>query len=238
MPLSMASAMSWGGTGARAMPSCWARIAIRVPLGGWLDGAMGVIFALGAARAWRLARPDASVGIDVVALLPTRRAPTNPASAAAPCAACGPGLDDQPNAPLAAAMGLAGLTGHVGHRVDPARHRGYLEAHIRAGAGAGGGAYRHRRGAGHRRRAPRARALHRPRPTMPGRRRCARVATPAGDVQVLRDAGRIVPQAGAGRRGVEHGRRLGLAGRRQRGAPAAQRSWSNSATSGARASTP
>ncbi len=37
-----------------------------VPYGGWLDGAMGCIFALAVARARQTTHPDAAVGVDVV----------------------------------------------------------------------------------------------------------------------------------------------------------------------------
>ena len=37
-----------------------------VPMGGWLDGALGVIFALEVARSRQASHPSASVGVDVV----------------------------------------------------------------------------------------------------------------------------------------------------------------------------
>ncbi|CAK8742875.1 N-carbamoyl-L-amino-acid hydrolase [Sodalis praecaptivus] len=38
-----------------------------VPNGGWLDGALGVIYGIEVARAWHQAYPDAATGIDVIA---------------------------------------------------------------------------------------------------------------------------------------------------------------------------
>ena len=62
--------MEWA-TCTAAQPSAQASILLgshsdSVPMGGWLDGALGVIFALEVARARQSLRPAAPVGVDVV----------------------------------------------------------------------------------------------------------------------------------------------------------------------------
>ena len=102
-----------------------------VPAGGWLDGALGVIYALEAARAWRDARPDATVGIDVVSFADEEGTHAACLGSQAFCGA----LDETilQAEPLERAMAGAGLSGRPGHRLDPDRHRAYLEAHIEQG---------------------------------------------------------------------------------------------------------
>lgn len=102
-----------------------------VPRGGWLDGALGVIFALAAARAWRAARPDSAVGIDVVSFADEEGTFEGCIGSRAFCGVW-PGVPSGAG-PLAAALQAAGLSGQPAHRFDAARHRGYLEAHIEQG---------------------------------------------------------------------------------------------------------
>ena len=103
-----------------------------VPLGGWLDGALGVIFALGAARAWREARPDSTVGIDVIAFSDEEGTYDSCVGSRALCGFW-PGLPANAVSPLAMALAAAGLSGQPKHRVDPVRHKAYIEAHIEQG---------------------------------------------------------------------------------------------------------
>jgi N-carbamoyl-L-amino-acid hydrolase len=105
-----------------------------VPAGGWLDGALGVAYALGTARAWKVGRSD--VGIDVVSFADEEgrflgclgsRAFCGDLSAEALDGASSRGL------PLRRALADAGLNGAIKKQVDPSRHIAYLEAHIEQG---------------------------------------------------------------------------------------------------------
>jgi len=102
-----------------------------VPAGGWLDGALGVIYALETARAWRRARPDSAVGIDVISF-------ADEEGTYAACLGsqtfCGT-IDDVAwrSDALRTALAAAGLSGRPDHRLDADRHKAYLEAHIEQG---------------------------------------------------------------------------------------------------------
>ena len=104
-----------------------------VPYGGWLDGAMGCIFALAVARAWKAAE----VGVDVVSF-------TDEEGTFMACGGsrlfCGDlGLQDFDAArnasgdSFAARLQSLGLAGRPLAKLDPARHRAFLEAHIEQG---------------------------------------------------------------------------------------------------------
>ncbi|HEX3538097.1 MAG TPA: hydantoinase/carbamoylase family amidase [Stellaceae bacterium] len=107
------------------------------PRGGWLDGALGVIYALELARAFA-ADPDcAGLGIETVAwadeeghfgnMLGSRSFTDRIAEDELAAAKNRDGL------PLAEALKQAGYAGRPRERVDPARYIGYLEAHIEQG---------------------------------------------------------------------------------------------------------
>jgi N-carbamoyl-L-amino-acid hydrolase len=105
-----------------------------VPSGGWLDGALGVGYALETARAWKAASSD--VGIDVVSFAGEEgrflgclgsRAFCGDLTAEAIDAASSRGLS------LRRALADAGLSGVIKKQIDPARHIAYLEAHIEQG---------------------------------------------------------------------------------------------------------
>src|SRR6478736_1989818 len=82
------------------------------PHGGWLDGALGVIYALEAARAFA-ADPDlAGLGVEPVAWADEEGHYGNM---------------------LRAALGEAGYIGRERERLDPARYIGFFEAHIEQG---------------------------------------------------------------------------------------------------------
>ena len=102
-----------------------------VPAGGWLDGALGVIYALETARAWRQARPDSAVGVDVISFADEEG---TYAACLGSQAFCG-SLDETvlQSEPLKGVLTTAGLSGRPGHRFDPNRHIAYLEAHIEQG---------------------------------------------------------------------------------------------------------
>jgi beta-ureidopropionase / N-carbamoyl-L-amino-acid hydrolase len=108
-----------------------------VPYGGWLDGAMGCIFALAVARARQSTEPSAAVGVDVVSF-------TDEEGTFMACGGsrvfCGEiTIEDIKQARNAAGDRFAdrldalGLAGRPLAKLDPARHRAFLEAHIEQG---------------------------------------------------------------------------------------------------------
>jgi N-carbamoyl-L-amino-acid hydrolase len=108
-----------------------------VPYGGWLDGAMGCLFALAVARARQATDPQAAVGVDVVSF-------TDEEGTFMACGGsrvfCGEiGLEDIKQARNASGENFAdrlqtlGLAGRPLAKLDPARHRAFLEAHIEQG---------------------------------------------------------------------------------------------------------
>ncbi len=107
-----------------------------VPKGGWLDGAMGVIYGLEIARARREAGRAAKLGVDVVSF-------QDEEGTYLPCLGSRAFCSDLPAAELAAAKSqsgetLAGAIARVGYggarwERDPRRHVAYLEAHIEQG---------------------------------------------------------------------------------------------------------
>ncbi|HVC54188.1 MAG TPA: hydantoinase/carbamoylase family amidase [Stellaceae bacterium] len=107
------------------------------PYGGWLDGALGVIYAVEAARAFG-ADPDcAGFGVETVAwadeeghygqMLGSRS--FTGALGDVELAAC----KSRDGVPLADALATAGFAGRTRALVDPARYVGYFEAHIEQG---------------------------------------------------------------------------------------------------------
>jgi beta-ureidopropionase / N-carbamoyl-L-amino-acid hydrolase len=107
------------------------------PKGGWLDGALGVIYALEAARAFR-GDPDlAGLGIDVVAWADEEGHYGNMLGSRSFTGA----LDDdeidrsqsRDGVALRDALAKAGFAGRSRIAVEPGRHLGYLEAHIEQG---------------------------------------------------------------------------------------------------------
>jgi N-carbamoyl-L-amino-acid hydrolase len=107
-----------------------------VPAGGWLDGALGVAYALEAARAWNKAGADPNVGIDVVSFADEEGAFLGCLGSRAFCGELGAeAIDAASNRgmPLRRALSEAGLNGSTVKQIDPARHIAYLEAHIEQG---------------------------------------------------------------------------------------------------------
>lgn len=108
-----------------------------VPNGGWLDGAMGVLYGLAVARAWMAAGRRGGTGIEVVSFndeegrfagllgsnVFTRR--TDMEAARAYQAADGETLGE--------ALAAAGLADTPVEYLDPRRHRACFEAHIEQG---------------------------------------------------------------------------------------------------------
>lgn len=107
-----------------------------VPTGGWLDGALGVIYGIEAARAWRTQWPDAPVGIDVVSFSDEEGRFLSCLGSRAFCGELAPEQWDSlayEGQTLRQAAAAAGLADSAPVRLDPARHLAYLEAHIEQG---------------------------------------------------------------------------------------------------------
>jgi N-carbamoyl-L-amino-acid hydrolase len=107
-----------------------------VPRGGWLDGALGVIYGLEIARAWRDSGVSAPVGVDVVSF-------SDEEGSYLPCFGARSFCGILADADIAAAKSKSGalLTealkalAHEGTllKLDRQRHIAYLEAHIEQG---------------------------------------------------------------------------------------------------------
>jgi N-carbamoyl-L-amino-acid hydrolase len=107
------------------------------PRGGWLDGALGVIYGLELARVCAADPALAGLGIEPVAWADeeghfgnmlgsrsfTEALPENEIEAA----------QSRDGVPLRAALAEAGFAGRPRERLDPKRYIGYLEAHIEQG---------------------------------------------------------------------------------------------------------
>lgn len=106
---------------------------------GWLDGAMGVIYGLEVARAFAADPACAGLGIDVAAFADEEGHYDNFLGSKSFCGSLTEAeIDAKANkydgTPLRDALAAAGLAGRPRLTIDPARYRGYLEAHIEQGA--------------------------------------------------------------------------------------------------------
>ncbi|MDB5598645.1 MAG: Amidase, hydantoinase/carbamoylase [Xanthobacteraceae bacterium] len=107
-----------------------------VPMGGWLDGALGVIYALEIARAFRATGGSSGVGIDVISF-------EDEEGTYLPCLGSRSFCNDVTDAEISAAQSKTGdrlsealmrtKDEPAPFRLDPARHVAYLEAHIEQG---------------------------------------------------------------------------------------------------------
>ena len=108
-----------------------------VPTGGWLDGALGVIFALEAVRVRQVSHAPAVVGVDFVSF-------SDEEGTFLACmgsrAFCGLVSQDELTSArnssgelLLERLDALGLAQRERAQFDPARHRAYLEAHIEQG---------------------------------------------------------------------------------------------------------
>jgi N-carbamoyl-L-amino-acid hydrolase len=107
------------------------------PHGGWLDGALGVIYGLELARAFAADAALAGLGIEAVAwadeeghygnMLGSRSFTDDLSNAEID------GAESRDGKKLRAALADAGLAGRVRDRLDAGRYVGYLEAHIEQG---------------------------------------------------------------------------------------------------------
>jgi N-carbamoyl-L-amino-acid hydrolase len=106
-----------------------------VPSGGWLDGALGVIFGLEVARAW--CGSHSFIGIDLISF-------ADEEGTWLPCLGsrsfCGDlaetvvaGIQTKTGERLINRLAQVGLRDRPLARLDPRRHRAYLEAHIEQG---------------------------------------------------------------------------------------------------------
>jgi N-carbamoyl-L-amino-acid hydrolase len=107
------------------------------PYGGWLDGALGVIYALELARAFA-ADPDcAGLGIDAIAWADEEGHYGQMLGSRSFTGAVGEDELDacksRDGVPLSEALEKAGFAGRTRQQLDPARYVGYLEAHIEQG---------------------------------------------------------------------------------------------------------
>ncbi|HTW25775.1 MAG TPA: hydantoinase/carbamoylase family amidase [Acetobacteraceae bacterium] len=107
-----------------------------VPAGGWLDGALGVIYALHTVRAWRANGHAAGPGVDVVSFADEEGTYLGCLGSRAFCGDLGAEEIERAArgaVALRQAFAEAGLSGLPEAQVDPARHIAYLEAHIEQG---------------------------------------------------------------------------------------------------------
>lgn len=108
-----------------------------VPNGGWLDGALGVMYGLEIARRWLEVRPGGGAGVDAISFQDEEstylatlgsRSFSGALSDAELAGARGPG-----GRPLTETLSEAGYAGKSRARLDPTRHVAYLEGHIEQG---------------------------------------------------------------------------------------------------------
>lgn len=106
------------------------------PTGGWLDGALGVIYGIEVARALLEDPATAHLAVDAVAWSDEEGTYTSCLGSKAFCGVLGDIDLTATNADgesVAAALERVGLTNRPHVRLDPDRHVGYLEAHIEQG---------------------------------------------------------------------------------------------------------
>jgi beta-ureidopropionase / N-carbamoyl-L-amino-acid hydrolase len=106
-----------------------------VPRGGWLDGALGVIFALEVARAY--CASESPIGVDVISFADEEGTWLACLGSRAFCGELTDsrlaGLQSKSGERLLDRLQQLGLSGRPLARLDPQRHRAYLEAHIEQG---------------------------------------------------------------------------------------------------------
>ena len=107
------------------------------PTGGWLDGAMGVVYGLELARAFREHDETRDLALDVASWIDEEGAFFGCLGSQAFCGMVDEEALDATTGPggvrLADALREAGLDGRPRERWDPERYAGYLEAHIEQG---------------------------------------------------------------------------------------------------------
>jgi beta-ureidopropionase / N-carbamoyl-L-amino-acid hydrolase len=107
------------------------------PTGGWLDGAMGVIYALEIARSLGEDGETRALAVDVASWIDEEGAYFSFLGSKSFCAEPMPDawaqVTGRDGRSLAEAIAAAEFAGRAPARLDPARHIGYLEAHIEQG---------------------------------------------------------------------------------------------------------
>ncbi len=107
------------------------------PTGGWLDGALGVIYALEAARALDADSATRELAVDVVSLQDEESRFVGCLGSRSLIGALTPemerGAADKDGVPLAEALQQAGLADAPRARISRERYKGFLEAHIEQG---------------------------------------------------------------------------------------------------------
>ena len=108
-----------------------------VPNGGWLDGAMGVIFGLEIARAYVEAEPDTSIGLEIISFNDEEGRFVGLLGSGVFCGIHDPGqvmgVNDRDGISLEQALTEAGYAGNPPAQFNPGEHVAYLEAHIEQG---------------------------------------------------------------------------------------------------------
>ncbi len=102
------------------------------PEGGWLDGALGVVYALEAARAWPERAIDVACWADEEGHFGSFHGSRSFAGLIEE-AELDAATNKRDGTRLRDALARAGLAGRPRATLDPARHRGFLEAHIEQG---------------------------------------------------------------------------------------------------------
>ncbi len=107
------------------------------PRGGWLDGALGVIYALEVARALADDRACAHLPLDIGSWMDEEGSYLDCLGSASFTETVGDeeirGATDPNGRSVAKALRAVGLVGEAPARLEPERHRAYLEAHIEQG---------------------------------------------------------------------------------------------------------
>ena len=107
------------------------------PRGGWLDGAMGVIYGLEVARALAECEETKHLAVDVASWIDEEGAFATCLGSQVYCGELDPGavhgLVNDEGKSLAEVLREAGLEGVLIERGEPGRHIGYAEAHIEQG---------------------------------------------------------------------------------------------------------
>lgn len=107
------------------------------PTGGWLDGALGVIYGLEVVRALKEDRSTAQLPVDAISFQDEEarfvgclgsRSMTGQLTSALE-----EGITDKDGVPMAEALKAAGLAGVPRFQADKARYAGFIEAHIEQG---------------------------------------------------------------------------------------------------------
>jgi len=107
------------------------------PTGGWLDGALGVIYALEVARALAADKATAGLPLDVVSLQDEEARFVGCLGSRSLTGGLTPAMEegarDKDGVPMADALRQAGLAGVPRERLSRERYAGFVEAHIEQG---------------------------------------------------------------------------------------------------------